>query len=235
MFMDKGEVSADDFIVMMYLLNSAEDPFVGTLISEVRAKVAIVLRSTAFNDCIERLVENHLAKVFDPGESPRFEIKFTETECVCLTYSGVAFLVNYAEEYLKRVDDEYGEIPDRLLKTLIPYLELRSIPAADRYVSTTDNRSAFDQLTESLEAIRLEILKDQNKNELPIKQKRGVISELDGMLAQLKGGFVKLSDLTSRIRPLMKNLAETCKDFTIIAGAASAAYLAITQILGKLF
>jgi hypothetical protein len=220
---------------MMYLLNSVQQPRFGVLISEVRSKVAIVLRSATFDDCIQRLVENHLAYVFEPNERPRFDVKRTDDEYIGLSFAGISFLVNYAEEYLKRVDEEYGDIPERLMVTLIPYLELRSVPAADRYVSTTDNQAAFAQLTESLEAIRFEIVRDQNKNELPIKQKRGIISELDGMLAQLKGGFVKLSDLTSRIRPLMKSLAETCKDFTIIAGAAAAAYLAITQILGKLF
>lgn len=235
MFLDKEAINADDFLVMMYLLNTVETASMGVLISDVRPKVAIVLRSAVFDDCINHLLANNLVRALDEEGKPTFTIEDWNGAYIGLTFLGAAFLVNNAEEYLKQIDDEFGEIPERLLKTLIPYLELRSVPAADRYVSTTDNRSAFDQLTENLEAIRAEIIRDHNKHELPIKQKRGVISELDGMLAQLKAGFIKLSDLTSRIRPLVKNLAETCKDFTIIAGAASAAYLAITQILGKLF
>lgn len=86
-----------------------------------------------------------------------------------------------------------------------------------------------------MENIRLEIQKDMNANKLPIPNKNAVLSDLDGVLTQIKDGYVRLSDLTARVRPLVRNLAEWCKDFAIIAGAASAALLAIQSILKSLF
>jgi hypothetical protein len=61
----------------------------------------------------------------------------------------------------------------------------------DRYVNTSDNLPDFNKLVENLEVLKLEIIKDQNQNELPIPQKRAVIAELEGLVAQIKGGYVK--------------------------------------------
>jgi hypothetical protein len=58
---------------------------------------------------------------------------------------------------------------------------------------------------------------------------------LDGLIGQIKAGYVWLSDLTQRARPLVKNIAEACKDVGVIAGFAYAAYEIIGRILGALF
>jgi hypothetical protein len=116
----------------------------------------------------------------------------------------------------------------------VPYLELSNVPAADRYVSTADNLTGFQKLFRELEIIRDEIVRDLNKNEFPIPEKEAVLSDLDGILAQIKDGYVRLSDLTSRIRPLVRDIAEMCRDFIVIAGAASAAYIAISEVLHRL-
>ena len=55
------------------------------------------------------------------------------------------------------------------------------------------------------------------------------------MIGQTRAGFVRLSDLTQRARPLVKNIADTCKDVGVIAGAAYAAYEIIGKILAALF
>lgn len=237
MFVDKEQVKTPDFILLMFLLNTTKAVRWGLQLKYVRLEFSKIISRKQFETSLENVDETGLIYFFDP-EKPGSTLSIHEAHdnaCVGLTFLGVSFLVNYAEEYLNRVYEDYGELPENLTASLLPYLELRSVPAADRYVSTADNHREFRTLSESLETIRLEILKDQNRNQLPIRHKRAVIAELDGMLAQVKGGFVRLSDLTSKIRPMVKSLAETCKDITVIAGAAAAAYMAISQILAKLF
>jgi hypothetical protein len=48
-------------------------------------------------------------------------------------------------------------------------------------------------------------VRDQNANELPIplQNKRAMIAELDGLIGQIRAGYVRLSDLTQRARPLV--------------------------------
>ena len=111
------------------------------------------------------------------------------------------------------------------------------VPAADRYVSTADNQELFAELATELEKVKSELVRDQNANELPIpvQNKRAMVAELDGLIGQIRAGYVRLSDLTHRARPLVKNIAETCKDVGIIAGFAYAAYEIIGKILTALF
>jgi hypothetical protein len=80
-------------------------------------------------------------------------------------------------------------------------------------------------------------VRDQNANELPIplQNKRAMIAELDGLIGQIKAGYIRLSDLTQRARPLVKSIADTCKDVAIICGSAYAAYEIIGKILGAIF
>jgi hypothetical protein len=60
-------------------------------------------------------------------------------------------------------------------------------------------------------------------------------AELDGLIGQIRAGYVRLSDLTQRARPLVKSIADTCKDVAIISGFAYAAYEVIGKILAAIF
>jgi len=62
-----------------------------------------------------------------------------------------------------------------------------------------------------------------------------VLADVEGVLAQIRGGYVRLSDLVIKLRPLVHNLAETCKDIAVVAGAATAAVWAIQQIIKSWF
>jgi hypothetical protein len=81
-----------------------------------------------------------------------------------------------------------------------------------------------------------ELVRDQNLNELPfpVPENRAMAAEPDGLIVQIKAGYVRLSDLAQRARPLVKNIADACKDFGAIAGAAYAAYEIIGRILSHL-
>lgn len=52
---------------------------------------------------------------------------------------------------------------------------------------------------------------NQNANELPIpiQTKRAMAAELEGLIGQIRAGFVRISDLVSRARPLVKTIADT--------------------------
>jgi hypothetical protein len=39
-----------------------------------------------------------------------------------------------------------------------------------------------------------------------------------GLIGQIRVGYARLSDLTQRVRPLVKSIADTCKDVGIIGG-----------------
>ena len=115
-------------------------------------------------------------------------------------------------------------------------LDVTRVPAADRYVSTADNQELFASLADELGTVREELIRDQNLNELPflVHENRAMAAELEGLIVKIKAGYVRLSELTQRARPLVKNIADACKDLGVIAGAAYAAYEIIGKILSAL-
>jgi hypothetical protein len=159
-----------------------------------------------------------------------------DNEEVSISRVGLAVLINAAPQYLDRIVAN-NDLPEGTLACLVPLLDVSRVPAADRYVSTADNQELFAELAAQLETVKSELVRDQNKNELPIpvQEKRALAAELEGLIGQIRAGFVRLSDLTHRARPIVKNIADTCKDIGVIAGAAYAAYEIIGKILIALF
>jgi hypothetical protein len=159
-----------------------------------------------------------------------------DDEEVSISRVGLAVLINAAPHYLDRVVAN-NDLPDGILACLVPLLDVARVPAADRYVSTSDNQELFAELAVQLDNVKSELVRDQNKNELPIpvQEKRALAAELEGLVGQIRAGYVRLSDLTKRARPLVKNIADTCKDVGVIAGFAYAAYEIIGKILTALF
>jgi hypothetical protein len=119
----------------------------------------------------------------------------------------------------------------------VSVLNVTRVPAADRDVSTADNQELFESLANELGAVRDELVRDQNLNELPftVRENRAMTAELDGLIVKIKAGYVRLSDLTERAWPLVKKIADRCKDLGVIAGAAYAAHEIIGRILAALF
>jgi hypothetical protein len=243
MFVDRQDIDEPEYLCLLVLLDVARQAgYAGSFDTVLRALTTWMSRHRALT-ALEKLRGRGLIYFSDKdGEDVRDAEWLPVVEAdggIGLSWFGLAFLINYANEYLDRINEAYQEeLPEQLIANLIPYLELESVPAADRFVSTKDNLADFKTLENELAIIRLELIKDENKNELPISDKRAVLSDLDAILAQIGDGMVRLLDLTSRIRPLVRNLAEVCKDFAVNAGAASAAsaaYFAISNILQKIF
>jgi hypothetical protein len=235
MFVDVDEIDEAQYLTLMFILNSAGSSNWATELSPMWQELDRIMSPDETDEAFRGLERSGLV-YFINRERENLEYRRELIDAgVGLHYSGMAVLVNYPNRFLERIIARFGDIPEALTATLVPYLNLERVPAADRYVSTADNLPQFKALAENLDILRQEIIKDQNINELPIKQKRAVIAELEGMVAQIKGGFVKISDLTSRMRPLLKNIAEVCKDITVIAVAASSALAAIKSILAVLF
>jgi hypothetical protein len=228
MLIDPQNVDEVDFLVLLFVLNAE-----GTFGAPPATPSRIIQELKLFDVDYDKLRLLHDLALFS---SPRWSDEIGPETQLAISHLGVAFLVNYASDYLNRIAIRYGEVPENLTASLVPYLgDLRRVPAADRFVNRADNQEAFQTLEESLEQIRLEILRDQNSNELPLKDKRALVAELEGMSAQLRGGFVRISDLTSRMRPMLKKIADVCKDVTVIAVAAGSAIAAIKTILAALF
>jgi hypothetical protein len=232
MFVDPYEIDEAGYICLLSILNVARTEGYSIPAKALIENMRKVVPSWAYSiETINILNDKGLAYFTDKdGDSSR---ELATDGYVGLSFLGIAFLINYAEAYLETINKKFGDVPENLVATLIPYLNLTTAPAADRFVSTKDNLPEFKKLELELQTIRLEIVKDENSNALPIPDKKAVLADIDAVLAQIKEGYVRISDLTSRIRPVVRNLAEWCKDITIIAGAAGAAYIAIEHILQK--
>jgi len=229
MFVDKADIDSTAYLVLLYVLTATESAGYAVRSEDALTHLKTMADSREIALAADALAARGLIQLIGADEKSAWT--FEETQSIALTYSGLAFLVNYANEYVEAVKNDFPDIPDGFIASLVPLLELSRVPAADRYVRTTDNLPEFQRLIRELETIRDEIARDENKNELPIPEKRAVVADLDGMIAQLKKGYVKVSDLTTRIGPLVHSVAEFCKDVAIIAGACSAAYLAISAII----
>jgi hypothetical protein len=232
MFFDKANVDTKDYVCMILLLNVTREAGYMMPYSTLVSQMTPLVEEFELSQRLEKLGDGSLLQFSSAEDLPAYELK--KDGSVGLTFRGMAFLVNYANEYIEQINKGYGDVPENLVATLVPFLELSAVPAADRYVKTTDNLPAFKELERQLKIISDEIRKDLNADELPIPNKRAVLSDIDGALSQIRDGFVRLSDITSRIRPLVKNLAEWCKDLAIIVGAATAAWLAVQNILQSL-
>jgi hypothetical protein len=234
MLLHGRELSDNEYIILLFVLNVTQDENALLSIDAV-LKGMKPLQS-------ERDVLFHIQEVLAPlglvelrtkGNRRTQEAK--RDGLIGLTWQGLAFLINYAEYYLARIRENYDEVPEKLIASLLRFIDLSAVPAADRYVSVTDNLPEFKKLEDALTVIYDAIVRDQNADELPIPNKRDVLADIEGVRAQIKSGAVRLSDLVSRIRPMVQSIAEVCKDIAVIAGAATAAYMAISNIITKLF
>jgi DNA-binding transcriptional ArsR family regulator len=234
MFVDVEDVDEAQYLALMYILNAANRSVWLASLDQMWVELDRVMSPNETDLALSRLWDAGLISIEKDGESVEYRRDLKEAG-IFLDYSGFALLLNYPNEFLQKIIDRFGEVPEHLTASLIPFLNLAKVPSIDRYVSTVDAQPQFEALAENLEILKQEIVKDLNLNELPIKQKRAVVAELDGLMAQIRGGFVKLSDLTGRARPLLKEIAEVCKDVTVIAVAATAAMAAIKSILATLF
>jgi hypothetical protein len=221
----------------MFILNASD--------SEVRLGIEIeTLRASLRSSCSINFDDEDmlsmgirgLVSFWEADGKPVYSRDVKDQDFVGLTFKGMAVLINSSNKYLDRVVTNFN-VPDGVTASLVPLLDISRVPAADRYVSTADNQEAFGALANKLEIVRNELVKDQNANELPIpvQTKRAMAAELEGLVGQIRAGFIRISDLTLRARPLVKGIADTCKDLGIIGGAAYAAYEIIGKILGAIF
>lgn len=165
MLIDPQNVDEVDFLVLLFVLNAE-----GTFGAPPATPSRIIQELKLFDVDYDKLRLLHDLALFS---SPRWSDEIGPETQLAISHLGVAFLVNYASDYLNRIAIRYGEVPENLTASLVPYLgDLRRVPAADRFVNRADNQEAFQTLEESLEQIRLEILRDQNSNELARRRAR---------------------------------------------------------------
>lgn len=79
-------------------------------------------------------------------------------------------------------------------------------PAADRYVSVKDNQPV-QALRKTLNEIRDEYARDHNKGELQsLGQPDEVLTEIDGTLAQIDRGKLRLGQITDGLDPALRKM-----------------------------
>jgi hypothetical protein len=227
------EIDERRYLLLMFALQASESSDWVT-VDHVLAIATDSLKSPVESEELLSLYYMGLIKLFP--EEGKTIIEGSGNEVVDIENKGVAVLVNAASKFLDQVITKC-DVPDGATAALVPLLDVTRVPAADRYVSTADNQDLFAELAAELENVKGELVRDQNANELPIptQNKRAMVAELDGLIGQIRAGYVRLSDLTQRARPLVKSIADTCKDVGIIGGFAYAAYEIIGRILISLF
>jgi hypothetical protein len=233
MFFDvEKEIDDKRYILMMLSLQSSEDEE-PMPVAQLLSFAAEILGADIERDDLLSIYYLRLIHLTPQGEG---YANGADDELVNISHVGLAALINGAPLFLDRITTNY-DVPEGTLASLVPLLDVSRVPAADRYVSTADNQELFAELVEQLENVKSKLVRDQNKNDLPIlvQEKRAIAAELDGLVGQIKAGYIRLSDLTQRAGPLVKNIADTCKDVGIIAGFAYAAYEVIGKILAGLF
>jgi hypothetical protein len=231
MFFDvEKEIDDRRYILLMLALQSSG---AGVRVAQFLIFASELLGTELERDDLLSMYYLHLIDLIPRGEG---YARGADDEIVDISHVGLAALINGAPIYLDRITTNY-DVPEGTLASLVPLLDVSRVPAADRYVSTADNQELFGELVVQLENVKSELIRDQNKNDLPIpvQEKRAIAAELDGLVGQIKAGYIRLSDLTQRARPLIKNIADTCKDVGVIAGFAYAAYEIIGKILTGLF
>jgi hypothetical protein len=240
MFFDvENEIDERRYLLLMFALQTSEDPYFVS-IGEIRAVAAECLGSPVEHDELFSLYHLGLIQLLPgqgrEGSSPDAVLKLTDDDTLDITRKGLAVLINAAPRLLDQIMTTF-DVPEGAAAALVPLLDVTRVPAADRYVSTADNQEVFAELAAELENVKGELVRDLNANELPIlsQNKRAMVAELDGLIGQIRAGYVRLSDLTQRARPLVKSIADTCKDVGVIAGFAYAAYEIIGKILISLF
>jgi hypothetical protein len=136
MFIDKHNLVDADYICLLFILNAAGRQGYST---QVAALIAILKKIVPWANAIEslnKLNDRSLVYFIKNNEDPTFELVMDGY--VGLSWEGLAFLINYANEYLERINKKYNDVPENLVATLVPFLDLAVAPAADRFVSTKD-------------------------------------------------------------------------------------------------
>lgn len=144
MFVDKFGVAPSDYVCMMFLLNITQQAGYSAKVNTVLDSLKHLMSRTEAVSCLSELGEKNLVQFIDADDKPIYEFK--TDGAAGLTFAGMAFLVNYANEYIEEINKQYGDLPEKLVATLVPFLDLSAVPAADRYVKTTDNLPEFKEL-----------------------------------------------------------------------------------------
>jgi len=162
------------------------------------------------------------------------------TSNVRITLEGMHFvLVNHAliAERLER----FRRCPE-LLKTSVAEMgsfmgldALSSseidIPAADRFVRVSDNRPAFEEVVRALDEVKAEFARDHNKHQIPLEAKQQAESEIDGLLTQIKKGFVSKVSAKS-VMSTLKKVEQVALRVAVAATAIGIAIAAIRKAVG---
>jgi hypothetical protein len=110
-----------------------------------------------------------------------------------------------------------------------------TIPAADRFVSRSDNQIAFDQVVSALDGVA-EAVRTTRPNSLfaSDEERLYVASELEGIASAMSHGVARVATLMAAIAPAGGVLIWLAKEAAggVIGDAASAAAKAIAVLLG---
>ncbi|KAB7738439.1 hypothetical protein F2P47_17180 [Parvibaculum sedimenti] len=126
------------------------------------------------------------------------------------------------------------DVQDSAVQEIGLPLENILAPASDRYVSVKDNQPGFDELVARLSAIKDDYARDHNHLAVePICD--DLLSEIDGVLAQVQRGRVRLGELSNGLLPILSTACialSAYPGFVQLIHDASAATQAILTFFG---
>jgi hypothetical protein len=128
MFVDKYGIDENHYILLMFLLNTTREAGYSAAASDVLSELAKVMSEENAILTIKYLGDQNLIGFSNAEGSLSYD--YQSDGRISLSFGGLAFLLNYANEYLERINDRYGDVPENLTATLIPYVGLKAVPCS---------------------------------------------------------------------------------------------------------
>lgn len=104
------------------------------------------------------------------------------------------------------------------------------VPAANRYVSVSDNQNSFDEIKAELSKIKNEFAKDHNKGELDLDNLDARLADIYAFEAQVDGGWVS-GRVAQNLKETLEYIADVCKSVEQIVTSASKIIALLSPLL----
>jgi hypothetical protein len=115
----------------MYVLNETKSVGFGMRVQILLEELQHVLKDEEIDRTMNRLFSGGLLNLVYEGEARREFDRKRGDDLVLLEFAGMAVLLNYPNRFLTKISQRYGDLPEKLTTTLVPYLNLQRVPAAN--------------------------------------------------------------------------------------------------------
>src|SRR4051812_5800645 len=128
MFVDKAPINELHYLIMLQVFNGAQGGEYVVESNLLKSELVKIANAREVETALDQLLE--LSLLAFRSKDSIANAKPEDASFYALTWLGVAFLVNHANEYVLRIQKKFKDIPEKLIASLVPYLNLRVVPAA---------------------------------------------------------------------------------------------------------